>query len=99
MSADFAWREFGKKNGARESERDGDQQRDGGSNQCAVDKRRGAVIIKNRIPNFGDEKEPAELGAGRCDSRQSSKTSMVVISKMPAAKTRVIRCATSSPPM
>ena len=55
--------ELGEKNSAGEAEWHGEDERDGGSDQGAVDEGCGAEIIEDGVPDFGPEKRPAELGA------------------------------------
>jgi hypothetical protein len=57
--------EFGEKNRGANAERDGDEQRDGGGDERAVDKWEGAELIEDGIPDGSAEKIKAKLVAGK----------------------------------
>src|SRR5260370_11561640 len=56
--------ELGQKNRGADAERDGDEKRDGGGDESAVNKRQGAELIEDGIPDGGAEEIESKLVAG-----------------------------------
>src|SRR5260370_36484468 len=57
--------ELGQKNRGADAERDGDEKRDGGGDESAVNKRQGAELIEDGIPDGGAEEIESKLVAAR----------------------------------
>src|SRR6266481_2387501 len=57
--------ELGQKNRGADAERDGDEQRDGGGDDRAIDEWEGAELIEDGIPDGGAEEIECKLVAGK----------------------------------
>src|SRR5260370_16777927 len=56
--------ELGQKNRGADAERDGDEKRDGGGDESAVNKKQGPELIEHGIPDPGAEEIESKLVAG-----------------------------------